>query len=158
MKKSWLRNALVFLAVLGLLVPVGRWVIVDHVRIYTITSGSMQPLISVGTKTFVVRTTDIKPNDIITFRAEGKIVTHIYGGENPDGTLMTRGMANREVDSFWPAPTRHDVVGKVVFHTPIFTASAWKDSGRLFGLTLSSASLLTLILLLGSLRRRTGAA
>ncbi|HEX6416673.1 MAG TPA: S24/S26 family peptidase [Candidatus Saccharimonadales bacterium] len=129
----WLRKyvvpVLVALSVCGGLLGAG-WAVADHYGLsrYTVRTGSMLPLYPVGTSV-VISTKDRSPerDDIITFRnpQNGQITTHIFGGYNADGTLKTRGMANAAPDKFSPAPTRDDIVGTVVFSTPLTVAAYW---------------------------------
>jgi signal peptidase I len=120
----------------------------------TVTSGSMEPLMWPGSRIVVQQGGDIKPNDIVAFHNPdtGGTTTHIFGGYTADGHLKTRGMANDDSDNFSPAPTRADIIGKVVYHTEVFTGRFWYTP-RGLGIVLLFASALLLMALCWAMGR-----
>jgi signal peptidase I len=120
----------------------------------TVTSGSMEPLMWPGSRVVVQRDVAIKPNDIVAFHnpETGGTTTHIFGGYAADGHFKTRGMANDDPDNFTPAPTKADVIGKVVYHTEVFTSRFWYTP-RGLGIVLLLASALLLMVICWTLGR-----
>jgi signal peptidase I len=136
---------------------VGLWWVVTFffgVTVNRVASGSMEPMFQVGSEVIVVKTSDPAVNDVITFHnpATGKLTTHIFGGYAPDGTLRTKGMANEDPDAFYPAPRKSDIVGKVVAHTEVFTASFWQ-SMRGIGVGIMAVVIVLLMFVYRSLGR-----
>lgn len=94
----------------------------------TVTSGSMSPLLIPGSRVVVQQKGyDLESNDIVVFhnRDTGGVTTHVFGGYASDGTLLTRGIANTQPDAFQPAPTKEDVIGKVIYQTDALTLRPW---------------------------------
>lgn len=95
----------------------------------TIMTGSMSPTIKPGAEVFVVPQTQYTKGDVITFRVDGKdVVTHRFEGYNPDGSLITKGDANRTIDHWDQPVTKNDVVGKVTMaipHVGFMTQPSW---------------------------------
>jgi len=80
-------------------------------QFYAVATGSMSP--TIPTKSLVV----VDPGhyqlgEPITFTHKGALITHRYVGVNADGTLVTKGDANRTPDPFEVRPA--DVLGGVV--------------------------------------------
>lgn len=109
-------------------VVVGLLVSLPHVlglSYYRIGSGSMEPVFPVGTIVIDSARLSAEPHRAATFTADGKIVTHVVVGYNPDGSLITRGIANRHNDA-WRTPVYGgDVRGRVLFALPVFAPSFW---------------------------------
>ena len=78
---------------------------------FDIVTGSMVDTINIDDYVFVKLTNNIKENDIISYKADGIIVTHrvikMY-----DDKIITKGDNNNVIDK---AITKDDVVGKVVY-------------------------------------------
>lgn len=127
--KHLLRTVLIFAMVCGGLLGAG-WLIFDqalHLREDTVATGSMEPEFVPGSRVFIQEGRQPHVNDVVAFHnpSTGGVTVHIFGGYNSDESLKTRGMANDDPDDFMPAPHRSDVIGVVVHHTEIFTASYW---------------------------------
>lgn len=86
---------------------------------FTVLTGSMEPLVPVGSVVYVYKSGYYSPGDIISFEA-GKInVTHrITGIVRKDGQVFyqTKGDANSSVDSELVNPK--NITGEIVFHLP----------------------------------------
>jgi signal peptidase len=80
-------------------------------RVYVIHTGSMSPTIP-PRSAVLVREGRYQPGQVIAFRRPGGIVTHRLVSLNADGTLNTKGDANRSLDP-WRVQ-RRDVIGGVV--------------------------------------------
>lgn len=79
---------------------------------YIVYSGSMKPEIDVGELLVVSRKKEYKENDIITFKRDGKTITHriIKIGEE----IITKGDNNNVEDS----PIKNEnIIGKVIYHS-----------------------------------------
>lgn len=148
-RSKLLRSLIVFGLVFGVIAGTG-WAAISalHLQRATVTSGSMQPYMWEGTRVIIREGVDIKRDDIIAFHnpETGGITTHVFGGYASDGTLMTRGSWNDEVDSFTPAPTRKDVIGKVVYHTSVFTERFWYTPRGMGIVLLLSAAIILMVL------------
>ncbi|EOT2960074.1 signal peptidase I [Clostridium perfringens] len=86
-------------------------------RTYSILSGSMEPEINTGDLAIVksVDAEDVKVGEIITFKYEGKVVTHRVVKKNEEG-FITKGDNNNANDT--EIVGREDLIGKVLFHMP----------------------------------------
>lgn len=86
-------------------------------RTYSILSGSMEPEINTGDLAIVksVDAEDVKVGDIITFKYEGKVVTHRVVEKNEEG-FITKGDNNNTNDT--EIVRGKDLIGKVLFHMP----------------------------------------
>jgi signal peptidase I len=93
------------------------------IQVHYVNSGSMEPVIPVHSVVITYETSDLKKNDVITFhnRDRGILTTHIFGGYAKDGTLKTKGAANRTPDNFTAPPRMEDVEGKVWRRIDLFT-------------------------------------
>jgi signal peptidase I len=80
-------------------------------RIYAIKTGSMTPTIP-ASSLVVVELGKYRVGQPITFHWHGGIVTHRLVGVNPDGSLITKGDANRTPDPSSISP--REVVGGVI--------------------------------------------
>lgn len=88
------------------------------VRSYTVLSGSMEPEFYPGDLVVIQHKnkTDIKLNDIVTFRdKEGIIITHRIIEKTPEG-YITKGDNNNVEDS--ERITDNNIIGKVKFSIP----------------------------------------
>ena len=84
--------------------------------IFEVTTGSMSGTIEINDVILVKITKDVKEKDIITFEANGEIITHRVLAEKDD-ELYTKGDANTGEDT----PIKKDsVIGKVVKIFPKF--------------------------------------
>lgn len=78
-----------------------------------IQTGSMEPTILTNAVVLVQKTKDVEENDMILFETEGGYVVHRYYRTNEDGSIVTKGDANKYEDM---DPINFDqVFGKVVF-------------------------------------------
>ncbi|ELC8348227.1 signal peptidase I [Clostridium perfringens] len=86
-------------------------------RTYSILSGSMEPEINTGDLAIVksIDFEDVKVGDIITFKYEGKVVTHRVVEKNEEG-FITKGDNNNANDT--EIVRGEDLIGKVLFHMP----------------------------------------
>ncbi len=80
-------------------------------RIYAVHTGSMAPTFPLRSAV-VVREGVYRIGQPISFRIHGETVTHRLVRDNLDGTLTTKGDANKTVDT-WRLP-RANVIGGVV--------------------------------------------
>jgi signal peptidase len=104
----------VWLAALGMAVVVGFLLLVaPNYKLYLIHTGSMTPTIPIGSAVLVHRG-PVRVGQIITFRPfDGStVVTHRLVGVNANGTLITKGDANKTTDV--DIVTRANVIGHVV--------------------------------------------
>jgi len=116
---------------------------------YNVDNGSMRPGIQIGDKVFTSSQSEYQPGDVITFTAietdgaQPLVVTHRLVGFNDDGTLITKGDYNKDVD--YPAVplTTSDVIGKVVWHVPVVGGvQMWMGSNLIFVVALTLGLLL----------------
>lgn len=86
---------------------------------FIVLTGSMEPTLHVGDIVIVKKTTDIKENDIISFRIENTVVTHrvkeIYK-ENGQDYFITKGDANSGIDT--ELLDKKNIEGKYCFRIP----------------------------------------
>lgn len=94
---------------------------------YRVDSGSMNPDFPVGTLVIVSGVAPIEPHQAITFNADGKTVTHVLVGYNPDGSLVTRGIANSTQDVWRASVYPKDVHGRVILRFLLFAPSFWQS-------------------------------
>lgn len=127
MAKS-LRKAKVWGVAVGLVLiaaAVATWLVFD-LKVFKVSTGSMEPTLPVGTLVLVMPDEDISVGDVITFYEDGgEITTHTFIGYAEDGTLMTKGDANLTPDRFSDPLEQSDVIGRVVTHTSVFTFGFW---------------------------------
>ncbi len=81
---------------------------------FKVTSGSMEPTINVDDVIIVDITTDIKENDIITFKENNAFITHRVLKINGDN-IITKGDNNNAKDV---ELLRNNVIGKVIYTVP----------------------------------------
>ncbi len=83
---------------------------------FIVVTGSMEPTLNVGDIVFVKETTDIKEQDIISFKEQNAIITHRVVGikrENDKDYYITKGDANSGNDT--ELVSIEDVEGKYSF-------------------------------------------
>lgn len=80
-------------------------------RLYVVHTGSMSPGIP-PESAVVVREGQYRVGDVVSFTEHGSVVTHRLIAIHPDGTIETKGDANRSADP-WRVPVA-DVIGRVV--------------------------------------------
>jgi len=88
---------------------------------FVVLSGSMEPTINIGDIVISHRQINYFKNDTITFYGpENRIVTHriatIKEQENDETRILTKGDANRSIDS--ETITLNKIIGKVIFVVP----------------------------------------
>lgn len=89
---------------------------VRNLKPYVVLSGSMEPVLPVGSIVVVDRSqTAVQAGDIAAFSKEGQTVTHRIVKVMEDG-YVTKGDANKEKDTGIIAPQA--VLGKVIFCFP----------------------------------------
>ncbi|HEY5695592.1 MAG TPA: S24/S26 family peptidase [Candidatus Saccharimonadales bacterium] len=122
-------------------VALGGWYTFSHILHYevrTVGSGSMEPLFVPGSRIIIKMGEQPPVGSVVLFRnvQMGDNTTHVYLGTRPDGTIRTRGLANRDEDNFAPTPRGSDVLGRVVYHTEIFTLRYWTSPRGLTALVI----------------------
>jgi len=89
--------------------------------LYSVETGSMEPVIKPGDLIFVKEEERYQVGDIISFTDQrgGGIttITHRIASINGDGTFMTKGDANSGVDA--DSVRSEDIVGKYFFRIPL---------------------------------------
>lgn len=80
-------------------------------QLYAVATGSMSPTIP-PRSLVVVDPGHYQLGEPISFHHNGGVITHRFIGVNQDGTLITKGDANRTPDPFVVKPS--DVIGGVV--------------------------------------------
>lgn len=82
----------------------------------TVLSGSMEPDISVGSLVVVKKTrpNKLKVNDIISFSANGQVITHRIIFIENTGEIITKGDANNYEDATY----EKEIIGKVLVSIP----------------------------------------
>lgn len=100
---------------------------------FKIVTGSMDPLIPVGSNVVVDTTTEIKLSDIIVFWQDNKLICHILWrknkiiSQNGQEILVTRPLFGRRTDL---SITANHVLGKVInYHLPLWRLwlIRWRD-------------------------------
>ena len=93
---------------------------------FKVGSGSMEPTLPENSRVIIHEKEAYEIGDIITFRADdNEVVTHRLVEYGPDDTLVTQGDANPTPD-VWDEPlTESDVIGKMIYMTPIMTLGFW---------------------------------
>lgn len=89
----------------------------NGLQIYTVQSGSMEPMIKTGSVIFVLPSKNYEIGDVVTRQKEGSAitVTHRIIEQTSEG-FITKGDANDADD---PAPlTQSGIVGKFLFQIP----------------------------------------
>ncbi len=116
----WLVAALMF----GLIAVMVIWV----TPMKAVASGSMEPTLPTGSRILIHEEPRYEAGEIITFYADnGEVVTHRLMSIASDGSFTTKGDANPTPD-VWDKPvTSNDVIGKVIYMTPITKLSFWNS-------------------------------
>lgn len=111
---KWPKPATV-LVVLSLICSVAAFVLLETgkvpYRVYVVHTGSMSPGIP-PESAVVVREGQYRVGEVVSFTEHGEVVSHRLEAIRPDGTIVTKGDANRSVDP-WRIPTSN-VIGGVV--------------------------------------------
>lgn len=88
---------------------------ITNMKSYVVASSSMNPIIPVGSLTFVNIEKNIHIGDVITFKRDSLVVTHrVVNIIN--GSYQTKGDANKEADN--QLVSKSAVIGKTVFAIP----------------------------------------
>jgi signal peptidase len=116
-------------------------------RAISVVSGSMRPVIAEGDLVLVSVAPDlIREGQVVTYRnrTTGQLITHRIVSVHADGTVTTRGDANRVDDPIPVAP--EDLVGAARLLIPYAGFPAyWISSGQIIKLGLTIIVGLTLI-------------
>ncbi len=98
-------------------------VTVAHIKgneVYNVVSGSMEPLIPVGSLVYVepVRPEEIIADDVIAFRSGNSVIVHrVVENKAEDREFVTKGDANAAEDI--RAAAYSDLIGRVFGHIPV---------------------------------------
>lgn len=85
-------------------------------RLFAITSGSMRPKIPMGSLVLVEPQKKYRVGEVITFRADDRIISHRVVSINNRGEAKTKGDANSEADR--QIIKNDQILGQVVFSVP----------------------------------------
>lgn len=111
---KWLKPSLLVLAFV-VMVPVAALILVETellpYKVFVVHTGSMTPTIP-SKSAVVVEEGEYHVGDVISFREHGVVVTHRLMAIHPNGTITTKGDANRTADP-WHVRTS-DIIGGVV--------------------------------------------
>jgi signal peptidase len=80
-------------------------------RVYVVHTGSMYPTIP-SESAVVVREDRYRVGEVVSFTENGEVVSHRLMAIKPDGTIVTKGDANRTIDP-WHVPASN-IIGGVV--------------------------------------------
>ena len=84
---------------------------------YTVMSGSMEPVLPIGSVVYILETKEVKAGDLIAFDvAEGQMCIHRCLERKKDGTYVTKGDANDFQDMFTVA--EEQIKGRSVYVLP----------------------------------------
>ena len=112
----------------------------------SVRTGSMVPTLPVGSRILIHEEPSYHPGELITFHADGgEVVTHRLMKYRKDGSIVTKGDANPTPDNWDDPVTKSDVIGKVIYMTPITTLPFWhslRGIGVILCLTIMVAALL----------------
>lgn len=127
--KKVLSNAVFYAILLGLFGFAVSILLSPANPLKEVKTGSMEPTLPTGSNILLHRQTSYKPGDILTFRADkGEIVTHRFVELGEDGEFIMKGDANPTRD-YWSDPVvEADVIGKVIYMTPVVTREFWTSS------------------------------
>ncbi len=109
-------TALILLVVIPLLLT--QFIRITGGEVYSITSGSMEPEIPVGSLVVVapVQAEEVRTGDIVAFRAGGAVIVHrVVENQAADRQLVTKGDANNNVQDMNPV-AYGDLIGVVDRH------------------------------------------
>ncbi|HET7060136.1 MAG TPA: signal peptidase I [Candidatus Saccharimonadales bacterium] len=111
---KWLKPSLLVLAFV-VMVPVAALILVEtHLlpyKVFVVHTGSMTPDIP-SKSAVIVEEHQYHVGQVISFKIHGEVVTHRLVAINPNGTITTKGDANRTADP-WHPPTSN-IIGSVV--------------------------------------------
>ncbi len=110
---------LILLAVIALCLPLTAPRLMGY-EIYHVISGSMEPLIPVGSVIYVAAAApeDVLENDVIAFWSNDSVVTHrVMSNRMVEGEFVTKGDAN-EAEDINTVPYEN-LIGQVKYHIPI---------------------------------------
>lgn len=102
--------------ILVALVVANRFLGQRAIKIYVVTSGSMEPAIKTGSIVGVVPQPDYAQGDVVTYRSSPKTTTTHRIVVKGDNIFYIAGDANKTFDT--AHPTNSDIVGKVFFTIP----------------------------------------
>ena len=91
-------------------------VLTSPYRLYVVKTGSMTPTIPVASAVLVNPHQAPRPGQVVTFQDKGKVTTHRLLKIKNDGTLVTKGDANRTPDP-WKL-TQRNLLGTVTHRVP----------------------------------------
>lgn len=125
LRSKWV--GIVIVAVIACLVFAGTLFTVKVVfPAYAITTGSMEPVLPVGSLVFTAPNATPRVGEIIAFPYNGEIVVHRLIKINPDGMIVTKGDANDSVDNHLIKPVyEKDVLGVVVKQEILTAPGFW---------------------------------
>jgi len=126
---------------------------------YNIHTDSMRQTLPVGTKVYTAQQAEYQVGDVISFRAfmvsdePAHVVTHRLIGFNADGTLLTKGDANKDADAPAVAVTTNDILGKVVWQIPLVGAiQDWMKLNQVY-IWFMAAGVVLLIFIFPSIKK-----
>jgi len=126
---------------------------------YNIHTDSMHQTLPVGTKVYTAQQAEYRVGDVISFQAfmvsdePAHVVTHRLIGFNADGTLLTKGDANKDTDAPAVAVTENDILGKVVWQVPFVGAlQDWMKLNQVY-IWIMAAGVVLLILLFPKIKQ-----
>jgi signal peptidase len=103
-------------AILLLLVGFAVWLIAfSSYKLYVVHTGSMEPTDPVGSLE-IVHVGHYRVGQVVSFRFHGETIGHRLLSINQDGTITTKGDANRSADP--GHPPKSSVIGEVVTDIP----------------------------------------
>lgn len=107
---KWLKR-IALLAVLLIACGALYFVFVSPYKLYVVHTGSMGNTIP-SRSALVVHESHFHTGQVVTFYVHGEVVTHRLLKIEQDGTITTKGDANRTADPWHP--TTHSIIGGVV--------------------------------------------
>ena len=109
---------------------------IGGIRVFTIITGSMEPVYKVGDMIISIETKPekIEVGDNVVYKGEkgdfkGKIVTHQVIEKKQDNTFITKGVNNTIED---PEIKGNQIIGKVIYKTFILTLSIFFSKSFVF--------------------------
>ena len=86
--------------------------VTNKVEIYKVETGSMEDNIHAGDYILILKKSNYKKGDVVTYTANGYYVTHRIVKENDD-KVITKGDANNKEDE---EISKKEIIGKVIFN------------------------------------------
>ena len=116
---------------------------------YAIETGSMEPTLPTKSIVLIHEQPSYEKGEVITFHADkGEVVTHRLIDFNDDSSYVTKGDANPTPD-VWDDPIeKKDVLGKVIYMTPVFTLAFWRSLRGIGGIGRLSSCVMAIIVAL----------